>query len=179
MSESRAAVRYARAVLDFAVEKKSADKVEKDMRLMLATLIENEELQQVLSNPVVKSDVKKSALQNIFKSVNEISKRLLDTLASNKRIAMLGAVAEKYIVLYEKMKGEAVARVTSAVPLTEALEKKILVQVEQLTGNKVTLENKIDESIVGGFILRVGDMQYDASLANKLNTLKREFTNSL
>jgi F-type H+-transporting ATPase subunit delta len=51
--------------------------------------------------------------------------------------------------------------------------------VTKATGNKVTLENKIDESIIGGFVLRVGDTQYDASIANKLNGLKREFTNSL
>ena len=77
------------------------------------------------------------------------------------------------------MKGEEVAVVTTAVPLTAALEKKILAKVKELTGSKVSLENKIDESIVGGFVLRIGDLQYDASVANKLNTLKREFTNSL
>ena len=77
------------------------------------------------------------------------------------------------------MKGEEVAYVTTAVPLTSDLEKKILETVTKATGSKVTLENKIDESIIGGFVLRVGDTQYDASIANKLNGLKREFTNSL
>ena len=77
------------------------------------------------------------------------------------------------------MKGEDVAYVTTAVPLTADLEKKVLAEVSKITGNKVTIENKIDESIIGGFVLRVGDLQYDASIANKLNSLKREFTNSL
>ncbi|WP_431111661.1 F0F1 ATP synthase subunit delta, partial [Winogradskyella poriferorum] len=67
------------------------------------------------------------------------------------------------------MKGEEVAYVTTAVPLTPELEKKLLDQVTKATGKKVTLENKIDESILGGFVLRVGDTQYDASIANKLN----------
>mgnify|MGYP001793881919 FL=1 len=48
-----------------------------------------------------------------------------------------------------------------------------------MTGKKVTIENKIDTSILGGFVLRVGDLQYDASIANKLDALKREFTDSL
>lgn len=179
MNEARAAIRYAKATLDFAVEKKAADKVEKDMRNIAAVISENIELQNVLSSPVVKSEVKKNSLHAIFKGSSEITLGLIDTLTSNKRIEMLQEVAYKYIILFEKMKGEDVAHVTSAVALTADLEKKILAQVKKLTGNKVTLENTVDESIVGGFILRVGDLQYDASVANKLNGLKREFTNSL
>jgi len=179
MKEARAAIRYAKATLDLATEKKVADKVEKDMRTIATVISENSDLQSVLSSPVVKSEVKKNALNEIFKGSNEITSGLIDTLTSNKRIEMLQEVAYKYIILFEKMKGEDVAYVTSAVPLTADLEKKILVQVTKMTGNKVTIENKVDESIVGGFILRVGDLQYDASVANKLSGLKREFTNSL
>ena len=179
MKEARAAIRYAKATLDLATEKKAADKVEKDMRTIATVISENSDLQSVLSSPVVKSEVKKNALNEIFKGSNEITSGLIDTLTSNKRIEMLQEVAYKYIILFEKMKGEDVAYVTSAVPLTADLEKKILVQVTKMTGNKVTIENKVDKSIVGGFILRVGDLQYDASVANKLSGLKREFTNSL
>jgi F-type H+-transporting ATPase subunit delta len=100
-------------------------------------------------------------------------------LVSKKRIALLNEVALKYIALNERLKGENVALVTTAVPLTPALEKKILAKVEKITSNKITLENQIDESIIGGFILRIGDLQYNASISNKLNNLKREFTNSI
>ncbi|MEM1258683.1 MAG: ATP synthase F1 subunit delta [Bacteroidota bacterium] len=103
----------------------------------------------------------------------------MNTLADNKRIDLLQEVAFKYMVQHEKMKGEAIAVVTTAVPLSTALEKQVLAKVKELTDSKVSLENKIDENIVGGFILRIGDLQYDASVANKLNRLKREFTNSL
>jgi len=179
MNDARAAIRYAKAALEFASEKKAADKVEKDMRNIATVISENSDLQSVLSSPVVKSEVKKNALNAIFKGSNEITLGLIDTLTSNKRIEMLQEVAHKYIILFEKMKGEDVAYVTSAVALTADLEKKILAQVTKMIGNKVTIENKVDESIVGGFILRVGDLQYDASVANKLSGLKREFTNSL
>ncbi|MDC6366458.1 MULTISPECIES: ATP synthase F1 subunit delta [Flavobacteriaceae] len=179
MNQNRAAIRYAKATLDFAIEKKAADTVEKDMRDIAAAISENQELQNLLESPVVKAEVKKSSLQEIFKGCNEISKGLIGTLTDNKRISMLQEVAYKYIILHEKLKGEDVAYVTTAVPLTAALEKKILAEVTKMTGNKVTIENKVDESIVGGFVLRVGDLQYDASVANKLNGLKREFTNSL
>ena len=179
MNQNRAAIRYAKATLDFAVEKKAADAVEKDMREIAATISESVELQNMLESPIIKSEVKKNSLLEIFKEANEITKGLLQTLISNKRIAMLQEVAYKYIILHEKLKGEEVAYVTTAVPLTSDLEKKILDTVNKATGNKVTLESKIDESIIGGFVLRVGDTQYDASIANKLNGLKREFTNSL
>ena len=179
MNQNRAAIRYAKATLDFAVEKKAADAVEKDMREIAATISENPELHNMLESPIIKSEVKRNSLFEIFKGANEITKGLLETLIGNKRIAMLQEVAYKYIILHEKLKGEEVAYVTTAVPLTSDLEKKILETVTKATGNKVTLENKIDESIIGGFVLRVGDTQYDASIANKLNGLKREFTNSL
>ena len=179
MSNSRAAIRYAKATLDYAVEKKAADKVDADMRKIAETVSDHLELQQLLTSPIIKNEVKKDSLSAIFDGSNEITLGLIRTLADNKRIDLLQEVAYKYIIRYEKMKGEDVAVVTTAVPLTAALEKKVLTKVKELTGNKVSLENKIDESIVGGFILRVGDLQYDASVANKLNTLKREFTNSL
>ena len=179
MNQNRAAIRYAKATLDFAIEKKAADAVEKDMRTISATISESDELEKLLESPIVKSEVKKNALLAVFKDSSEITKGLIETLISNKRVAMLQEVALKYIILHEKLKGEDVAYVTTAVPLTADLEKKLLAKVNKITGNKVTIENKIDESIIGGFVLRVGDLQYDASIANKLNSLKREFTNSL
>ncbi|MEO2050457.1 MAG: ATP synthase F1 subunit delta [Allomuricauda sp.] len=179
MNGNRAAIRYAKATLDYAVEKKAAEAVEKGMRSIADTLSGNKELQGLLESPVIKAELKKNVLLEVFKGCDEITKGLVQTLLDNKRIAMLQEVAYKYIIQYEKMKGEEVAYVTTAVPLTPELEKKLLDQVTKATGKKVTLENKIDESILGGFVLRVGDTQYDASIANKLNGLKREFTNSL
>jgi len=179
MSNNRAAVRYAKATLDFAIEKKAADAVEKDMRSIAATINDNAELQNLLGSPVIKGEAKKETLKKIFKGSNQITLGLINTLTDNKRIALLQEVAYKYIILHEQLKGEDVAYVTTAVPLTAALEKEVLAQVNKITGNKVTIENKVDENILGGFVLRIGDLQYDASVSSKLNSLKREFTNSL
>ena len=160
------------------MDKKATTAVEKDMRSISNTIADSKELQDLLASPVIKAGLKKKALAAIFSDTNTISKGLIDLLIENKRISMLRDVAFKYIVLNEKLKGQDVAYVTTAVPLTPELEKKVLQQVAQLTGNEVTLENKIDGSIIGGFVLRVGDLQYDASISNQLNNLKREFTNS-
>jgi len=179
MGNSRAAIRYAKAILDLAVENKAADAVEKDMRSIVETVAKSSELREMLASPVIKGSDKKQALTSIFNGGHAISEGLIGMLVDNKRVSLLNEVAEKYIILNEQLKGEGVAFVTTAVPLTAELEEKILKQVESMTGNKVVLENKVDESIVGGFILRVGDLQYDASISNKLNNLKREFATSI
>ncbi len=177
--EQRVALRYAKAVLDLAVDNKATTAVEKDMRSIMATITDSKELRSMLASPVINGETKKEALNAIFKGGSEITKGLINTLTANKRISLLNEVAFKYIILNEKLKGEGVAYVTTAVALTPELEKKVIQQLAKITDDKVTIENKIDESIIGGFILRVGDLQYDASVANKLSDIKREFTNSL
>lgn len=179
MSESRAAIRYAKATLDLAKDNKSLDALENDMRSIAQTISESQELADFLNSPVVKTSDKKSALSEIFKGTNQITEGVFKALIDNKRIGLLREVAEKYLILNEDLKGQGVAFVTTAVPLTADLEKKILQKVVELTGKKVVVKNTIDEKIIGGFVLRVGDLQYDASIASKLGNLKREFTNSL
>ena len=179
MNESRAAIRYAKAILDLAVDKKATDAVEKDMRSIVATISDSKELRQMLSSPVISGATKKNVLLKIFKGANAISEGLIGMLVDNKRVSILNEVALKFIILNEQQKGKDVAYVTTAVPMDAAMEKKILKQLTTITGNEVTIENTVDENIIGGFVLRVGDLQYDASIVNKLNNLKREFTNSL
>ncbi|MGB5499830.1 MAG: ATP synthase F1 subunit delta [Maribacter sp.] len=179
MKDTRAAIRYAKAILDIAVDNKATDAVEKDMRAVVNTISNSKELKDLLASPVVKGEDKKNALTKIFKGSHVITEGIIKLLVDNKRIGMLNEVALKYIILNEQLKGQDVAVVTTVVPLTKDLEKKVLAQVAKITGNKVTIENEIDDSIIGGFVLRVGDLQFDASIANKLSNLKREFTNSL
>lgn len=176
MSGSRAAIRYAKAVLSLATDQKSADAVNSDMKSITNTIAQSEDLSQMLQSPVVRSSDKKGVLTLVFKNTNIITSNLIDTLISNKRLALLNNVATSYIQLYDQMRGSQVATVTTAVPLSDDLKTKVLAKVKALTGKEAEVENIIDESILGGFILRVGDIQYNASISNKLNKLKREFT---
>ncbi|MCK0178752.1 ATP synthase F1 subunit delta [Flavobacteriaceae bacterium S0862] len=173
---SRAAIRYAKAVLSLASDQNAAEAVNNDMKLIATTIKENVELSQALKNAIVKSDAKIEALTKIFPNINSISSRLFNLLMSNKRIDILGDVASKYTTLFDELNGKEIAQVTTAFPMNNDLEIKVLAKVKELTSKAVELENMVDESILGGFILRVGDKQYDASVSNKLNKLKREFT---
>lgn len=173
----RAAIRYAKAVLSLAQDKKATEDVQKDMEGIIATVDGSAELKMVLNSPLIKSEVKLASLKEIFKDAGDITKNLFDTLIANKRVDQLETVAKQYIVLYDELNNTQVATVTTAVPLDKALSAKVLDKVKELTGNEATIENVIDESIIGGFILRVGDLQYNASILNKLTTLKRELSN--
>ena len=176
MAESRAAIRYAKAVLSLATENKVAEVVNADMKQIALAIAENSDLSAMLQSPVVRSADKKAVLTSVFGGTSTATTNLIDTLIANKRIALLGDVANKYNQLYDQLRDTQIAKVTSATPLTKELEKKVLAKVKELTGKSTEIENIVDESIMGGFILRVGDLQYDASIANKLNKLKREFT---
>lgn len=176
MAQSRAAIRYAKAILDLAKDQKSAPSINDDMKSIANSVAASRELNDMLHSPVIPTATKKSALLAVFTDLNTLSLNLIDTLIENKRIDILGAVAETYNNLFDKEQGIQIAKVTSAVPLTEELKKMVLAKVKELTGNDAEIINVVDESILGGFILRVGDLQYDASISNKLNKLKREFT---
>ncbi|HCY80474.1 MAG TPA: ATP synthase F1 subunit delta [Xanthomarina gelatinilytica] len=176
MAGARAAIRYAKAVLSLASDKNTTEVVNNDMKLIAKTIAESSDLNSMLQSPVVSSSVKKAVLLDVFKNANEITRNLIDTLITNKRLPLLEQVALKYNLLFDELTGTQTAQVTTAVPLTDALRTKVLAKVKELTGKDVEIKSTIDESILGGFILRVGDIQYNASIANKLNKLKREFT---
>lgn len=174
---SRAAIRYAKAALQQASESKTENVLFGDMQSVDATIKGSEELRNMLTSPIIKAEDKKQVLLKVFSGQTDVTKNLIRVLIENQRIALLGDVAKSYVQLYNEAQGVQVAKVTTAVPLSSELEEKVLIKVKEMTGSeKVTVENIIDESIIGGFILRVGDLQYNASIANKLNRLKREFT---
>lgn len=176
MAGTRAAIRYAKAVLSLATDKQSAEAVNGDMQTIAKAISDNKELSNTLKSEIVKADIKKAILLEVFSNSNPITKQLFNVLMDNKRIELVESVAIKYSELYDIQNGKEKAVVTSAIPMTEDIEMKVLAKIKKLTNKAVTVENIIDESILGGFILRVGDVQYNASIANKLDKLKREFT---
>lgn len=178
MKGTRAAQRYAKAILDLAKEQNVSEVVNSDMESISKTITASDELQDVLASPVVKNELKRNALQEIFKSAHPVTIGAFDILLENNRIIILKAVAQKYNQLYNELNNIQVATVTTAIPLEAHLEAKIQAKIQELTGNSATINNTIDPSIIGGFILRIGDLQYNASVARNFNDLRREFKNN-
>lgn len=177
MANTRAAIRYAKAILDLSNAKGVSEAVNNDMKLIASTINGNLELSTFIQNPTVRVDVKEKVLLEVFASVNAVTKGLFHLLFENKRFEILEAIALEYNKLSDEMNGIEVAKVTTAIPMDAALEAKVLAKIATLSDKKITIENIIDASIIGGFILRIGDKQYNASVANRLQVLKREFSN--
>jgi F-type H+-transporting ATPase subunit delta len=179
MKDARPALRYAKAILNLAKEQSAESEVHTDMQLIASTISDNLDLEIMLNSPVIKSSDKKNALTKLFSSkIHVISLGIFDLLQENKRMNMLLSIAKQYSIIYDYSKSIQVAKVTTAIPLTKELEKKVMAKIVELTNNKANLENIVNPSILGGFILRVGDVQYDASISNHLNELRKEFDNS-
>ena len=177
MSSTRAAIRYAKAILDLAHSKNVAESVANDMKTISNTINSNHELHTFIQSPVLKVEVKESALLEIFKESNSVTKGLFHLLFENKRFEILGEIATEYNNLNDEANGVQIAKITTAIPMDAELEAKVLAKIATFSDKKITIENTVDPAIIGGFILRIGDKQYNASIANRLQVLKRELSN--
>ena len=177
MASTRAAIRYAKAILDLANSKGVAEAVNNDMKSIALAIDTNTELSAFIQNPTTKVEVKESALLEVFANVNGVTKGLFHLLFENKRFEILEAISLEYNKLFDESNGVETAKVTTAIPMDAALEAKVLAKIATLSDKKITIENIVDPSIIGGFILRIGDQQYNASVANRLQVLKRELSN--
>lgn len=175
---SRAAVRYAKALLESAEALNIQELIYGDMKSVYDTIQGSRELQVALQSPVIKVEDKQQILQKIFADSNELTQSLIQTLAANKRTELLSGVSQSFLELYKERKGIVDAVVITAVAMTPEIENKILDKIKSMTGSEtITIKNEINPEILGGFILRVGDIQYDASIRNQFQNLKNKFTN--
>ena len=177
MANSRAAIRYAKAILDLASSKNCQDAVANDMKVISKNIESNLELSTFIQNPTISVEVKEKAMLEIFASANAETKGLFHLLFENKRFEILGAIATEFNNLFDESNGVQVAKVTTAIVMDATLESKVLAKIATFSDKKITIENTIDPTIIGGFILRIGDKQYNASVANRLQVLKRELSN--
>jgi F-type H+-transporting ATPase subunit delta len=173
MASTRAAIRYAKAILDLANSRGVDEAVNTDMKSIATTIKGNLELDTFIQNPTLKVEVKEKALLEVFADTNAVTKGLFHLLFENKRFEILEAIAIEYNKLFDENNGIEIAKVTTAVPLDAALEAKVLAKIATISDKKIVLENIVDASIIGGFILRIGDKQYNASVANRLQVLKK------
>ena len=174
---SRAAIRYAKAILDIAQTSGKATSVNDDMLVIANAIAASAELRDFLINPIIKIGVKKSALSEIFSNVQNETNGLFQLLFENKRFEILENVAQQYKKLFDESNGIEIAKVTTATAMTPELEAMLLLKIATFSSKKIKIEHTIDPSIIGGFILRIGDQQYNASVSNKLSELKKEFSN--
>jgi F-type H+-transporting ATPase subunit delta len=173
MSELIVAHRYAKSLLDLAIEKNVVDAVHKDMCTFQDTCEGSYDLVLAFKSPIVRHDVKLAILTKLFKSTfHEVSFAIFEIITKKNREKFLPLIAKQFIALYTEYKGIQKADVTSASPLTAEQKTQVTKIIKEYTGKEVELTEHIDETLIGGFVLRVGDKQIDDSIRRKLNDLK-------
>lgn len=177
MSDFRAASRYVRSLLGLAQEQGVLDEVHNDMQLIHKTCNDNFELVSLLRSPIIKSDKKKVILYEIFEGkVHQLTMAIIDIVTRKNREAILPSIAREFHNAYNDFKGIQKATITSTVTLDAEIRKEIIDMVKKLSDRKsVELDEKTDSSLIGGFILSVGDKQVDASISSKIKALKLMF----
>ena len=176
MQGTRVASRYAKAFIDLTTEQGVLEEVFKDMNHVLKVCHENHDFVVFLKSPVIKTDKKQAVLKQIFKGqLNKVTDAFIHLMTSKKREIYLIEIAQEFINQYKEKKKILTAVVTTANGIDDIIRKKVIEIVKGRGSSEVVLEEKTNKNIIGGFILRIGDKQVDASIAKKLNSLKRTF----
>ena len=172
--------RYAKAFLEFAIKNQMADQGLADLELLTATIKQNRELRNILSQPFISKEKKENIIKRIFE--NKISANTLKfimLMLDKNRPNIIPLVLEAYRDMYYEYKDIALVTITTAVHIDEATQQKMLYYVKDKISGTVQIVNKIDKSIIGGFIVNYQDYQYDESVKTKLKNLESLFTENL
>lgn len=174
------ASRYAKSLIDLAVETKQLDEVIKDMRLVKKVCSENSDFITMLQSPVIKTDKKQAIFKAVFEGkISKTSLAFLNLIAVKMREAYIPEIAASVDEQYKIRKNITTAKVTSAISLDEKLRKQVLSIVKQNATGEIELVEKVDPSLIGGFILTIDDKQVDQSVKRKLNDLRKNFSGSV
>ena len=171
---SEAATRYAQAVFDLAKEAKALEAVEQDFAKFAAAWRESSDLRAVARSPLIDPQEKASALTAVAAKLgmSDLARKTVGVVAQNRRAAELPAIISAYRALVARDRGARQVEIVSARPLRDSEKSAIVDALGQKLGAKVEAETNVDDSLIGGFIVRVGSRQFDASIKAKLDALR-------
>jgi F-type H+-transporting ATPase subunit delta len=177
MKGTRAAVRYAKALKELALEQGVLEKVRDDMKLITSVCHSNHDFTVMLESPIIKTDKKQSILAEVFRGkISKLTELFIRVLAAKRRESYLQAIALEFIKQYKEHKKILTAVVTTASGLDEDLRKKVLQVVQGSGHSEIELIEVINEKLIGGFTLQVGDKRVDASLSKQIRRLTMSFS---
>jgi F-type H+-transporting ATPase subunit delta len=179
MNEGKISVRYAKALFTLAKEENQHNQVMKDMENLLNLFASVPEFNELTDNPVIKPSQKMDMLNIIIRDrVRPITQSFIKLIVENNRLNYLGSIARIYLDMYKQNLGIKPVTLITAVPVDGDLRHTILRIVEKRMNIKIELEEKIDAGLIGGFILKIGNQQIDASISYQLEKIKKELIRS-
>ena len=180
MKQSRATIRYAKSLISISKEQNSLETSFNDMLLVSSVCSSNKDFVNLLKTPIVKTDLKIKIFNELLaKSISDLTLSFIILIAKKKREILLPEIAECFIALYKNNKNIKEVSVVTAKPLDDDLRKEVMSYIEKQSNSKIELEEIIDESLIGGAIIRMDDKQLDASISSKLKSLKNQFSENL
>lgn len=180
MKGTRATIRYAKALLQISIEKDSLEQSYDDMLLVNNVCDDCKDFSLLLKSPIVKTDLKLKILNEIFDNkISEISRNFISIIANKKRESLLSDIAKSFIELYKSYNNIESATITTAVPLSDELKNNIIDYIKKYNNSKIDLHEIVDEKIIGGTIIKIGDKQLDASVSKEISELKQIFNKNL
>lgn len=173
MIERRIVRRYAAALFAAAAKAHAVDQVETDLELIGLTLQSSPALWETITSPIVPTEKKRAILEDIFKDkVHEISLSYLWLLVNKRREEAALQTEEEYVLLANDARGIVEAEATIAKPLDEAEQEQLASKLSSITGKQIRLECKIDPTVIGGVLVRIGDRVIDGSVKGQLEALR-------
>ncbi len=173
MDQSKISVRYAKALFELGKEKEQLETFNTGVGLVASVLQSNADFNFLLANPVIPASKKIKAIRLIFQDkIEKTALRFLELVVENKREQYLGAICRNFQEMVRREQGIKTAVVTSAVPLSREMADKMRALLESSLQLKLEMSEKVDETLLVGFVLRVDDLQYDASISTRLGKVK-------
>jgi F-type H+-transporting ATPase subunit delta len=180
MSVFRISYRYANSLLQLAEGKNILSAISSDADLIYNTLAASKELRTLLKSPVIKLYDKKSLLIEIFgKKIDSETLSFLSFVVEKNREDILFEIFREFIGLVDKKNGIVKANIISALDLSDQLRKRIVVDFTKITGKKLSATYSVNPELVGGFIVKIEDTIYDASIKHQLSLLRKRFSEEI
>ncbi|MDR2036789.1 MAG: ATP synthase F1 subunit delta [Bacteroidales bacterium] len=179
MNNSIVSNRYAKAMFMVGVDHKCLEELRADMALLSVTIKDNPMFVQLLDSPVIKPGQKLRVMGELLqKRVHPLTLNFINILIKNKREIMLSDIAREFAGLYEKHKGIKQAHIISSSVFDEVAKENLRKQLNVMYDADIQLTSEVNPELIGGFILRVDDQQYDASIASSLKRMKKRLISS-
>ncbi len=174
------AKRYAQALFDLSLENKIEEKAAADMRLVGRVLTENRELRRIMANPVLNGSKKVKILNRLFgEKLSELSLRFFSLIIRKGREVYLESICLAFDDIYKDYKNVIGAELITATKSDDKIRKLVVEKLKAITDKDIELKEIIDEDIIGGFVVRLEDYQYDASVTTQLRRLRKNYADKL
>ena len=177
MRNPRLATRYAKALLDFSIEKKQEDVALADIKWLDAVCTSNKDFLNLLKSPIIKAETKNKIVKQVATgNISELTLSFLTLLITKGREISLKEICGAFITQYNTLKNIHVATLTTASIISDKVKQAIVNKVKQVSGqDNIQLIEKINPALIGGFVLELGDKMIDASIAHDLHVVAQQF----